>query len=313
MNLIWLDDFLVLAASGNFSRAASARHTTQPAFSRRIRALEEWLGTELFDRSSQPAKLTDAGEWFRTVAQDLLNQVARVPGEARVVAEASSGTLRLAATHALSFTFMPLWLRSLEAHTSVGPIRLVSDVLTQCEALMLQGQVQFVLSHTHVHAQGQLDVARYPSIRIGQDQLLPVSAANASGAPMHTLAMPRSKSAQVNLLDYSLESGIGRIVRKVHGGALGRLPVQIVFTAHLASVLRTMVLDGRGLAWLPRTLIADDLASRQLVSAGAAKWNVALDIRLYRDRAGNSRAAQSFWDAACSSGDAPEGQALRQR
>ncbi len=52
MNLSWLDDFLALAASGNFSRAAEERHMTQPAFSRRIRALEEWLGAELFDRSS---------------------------------------------------------------------------------------------------------------------------------------------------------------------------------------------------------------------------------------------------------------------
>lgn len=310
MNLIWLDDFLMLAASGNFSRAAEARHTTQPAFSRRIRALEEWLGTELFDRSSQPAKLTVTGEWFRTVAQDLLTQVARVPGEARVVAEASSGTLRLAATHALSSTFMPLWLRSLESHTSVGPIRLVSDVLTQCEALMLQGQVQFVLSHAHVHAQGQLEVADYPSIRVGQDVLLPVSAANTSGGALHTLA--GSKGASASLLDYSTESGIGRIVRKVHGSALDRLAVRTVFTAHLASVLRTMVLDGRGLAWLPRTLIADDLATGRLVSAGADKWQVALDIRLYRDRAVISPSAQSFWEAACNSGDAPAGQALRQ-
>ena len=50
MNLSWLEDFLVLSASGNFSRAADERHMTQPAFSRRIRALEEWLGADLFDR-----------------------------------------------------------------------------------------------------------------------------------------------------------------------------------------------------------------------------------------------------------------------
>ena len=48
MNLSWLEDFLALAASGNFSRAAQERHMTQPAFSRRIRALEEWLGATLF-------------------------------------------------------------------------------------------------------------------------------------------------------------------------------------------------------------------------------------------------------------------------
>jgi DNA-binding transcriptional LysR family regulator len=53
---------------------------TQPAFSRRVRALEEWLGVDLFDRSSQPAQLTEVGHWFRQVAQDLQAEVARIPG-----------------------------------------------------------------------------------------------------------------------------------------------------------------------------------------------------------------------------------------
>ncbi|WP_141291090.1 LysR family transcriptional regulator, partial [Ideonella azotifigens] len=65
MNFLWLEDFLALSASGNFSRAAEERHMTQPAFSRRVRALEEWLGVVLFDRSTQPATLTETGEWFR--------------------------------------------------------------------------------------------------------------------------------------------------------------------------------------------------------------------------------------------------------
>ncbi len=159
MNLSWLDDFLALADSGNFSRAADERHMTQPAFSRRIRALEEWLGAELFDRSSQPAKLTPAGEWFRDAAQDLQARVARVPGEARAVVEVHSTTLRFAATHALSFTFMPGWLRGLESRTTVGPVTLVSDVFARCEAMLLQSQVQFVLSHAHPLSSSELAVA----------------------------------------------------------------------------------------------------------------------------------------------------------
>ena len=85
MNFLWLDDFLVLAETGNFSRAAEERHLTQPAFSRRVRALEEWLGTELFDRSGQPATLTPAGEWFGTVARELRARVDRIPADARAV------------------------------------------------------------------------------------------------------------------------------------------------------------------------------------------------------------------------------------
>jgi LysR family transcriptional regulator, hypochlorite-specific transcription factor HypT len=57
MNPSWLGDFLTLAAIGNFSRAADARHMPQPAFSRRIMALEEWLGVDLFDRGSKHPRL----------------------------------------------------------------------------------------------------------------------------------------------------------------------------------------------------------------------------------------------------------------
>ena len=188
MNLSWLDDFLALVASGNFSRAAEERHMTQPAFSRRIRALEEWLGTELFDRSSQPAKLTAAGEWFRDTAHDLMARVARVPGEARAVAEAHSTTLRFAATHALSFTFLTGWLRGLESRTTVGPITLVSDVFARCEAMLLESQVQFVMSHAHPQSSSELLAQDFPFVRVGSDMLIPVSAPDSAGRPRYQLA-----------------------------------------------------------------------------------------------------------------------------
>jgi DNA-binding transcriptional LysR family regulator len=54
--------------------------------------------------------LTGVGLWFRQIAQDLLAEVAKVPGEARAIAAANSATLRFAARHALSFTFIPRWL-----------------------------------------------------------------------------------------------------------------------------------------------------------------------------------------------------------
>ena len=299
MNVSWLDDFLTLAGSGNFSRAAEDRHMTQPAFSRRIKALEEWLGADLFDRSSQPARLTETGQWFRHVAQDLLAQIARVPGEARAIAEANSTTLRFAATHALSFTFMPHWLRRLEARTTIGPIQLVSDVYQRCEALLLQSQVQFVLSHAHAGAQGPLHDGGYPSVCVGSDELIPVSAADENGQPTHRLT-GGSKSAPVPILGYSAESGLGRILRAVHGAALDRLAIRNVFTAHLASVLRTMALDGRGVAWLPATLVGEDITSGRLAAATSGDLGIELEVRLYRDKTSLGAAGEKFWEAVTS-------------
>jgi DNA-binding transcriptional LysR family regulator len=298
MNLSWLDDFFALMASGNFSRAAEERHMTQPAFSRRIRALEEWLGTDLFDRSSQPAKLTAAGEWFRDTAHDLMARVARVPGEARAVAEAHSTALRFASTHALSFTFLTGWLQGLESRTSVGTITLVSDVLARCEAMLLESQVQFVMSHAHPQSSSELLVQGFPFVRVGSDLLIPVSAPDATGRPRHPLAHATT-SSPLPLLSYSAESGLGRILREVHGAALERCPTHSAFTAHLASVLRTMALDGRGMAWLPQTLIRDDMASGRLIEAASGEWTIELEIRLYRDRSPMGKAAEEFWSAVC--------------
>ena len=81
----------------------------------------------------------------------------------------------------------------------------------------------------------------------------------------------------------------------VQAAACAAVPSQVVFTAHLASVLRTMALDGRGLAWLPESLIADDLAAGKLAIAAGSEWTLPLDVCLYRDKTPLSAAAELFW------------------
>jgi len=295
MNLTWLQDFMTLAASGNFSRAAEQRHMTQPAFSRRIRMLEEWLGVTLFDRSTQPAALTETGEWFRTIANEVLTRVAAIPDEARSVASARSATLRFAATHALSFTFLPGWLHSLEAHAPIGPIQLASDVAQHCEALMEQGRVQFLLCHAHQHVPVRLDPAVYLSLKVGTDVLLAVSVPGRNGRARHSLSS--AGKSRVPVLAYSDASGLGRILRALHEDALEQTHPEVVFTADLATVLKTMALDGRGIAWLPRSLIQDEMRNHRLVDAGGPDWSIELDIRLFRSRATQLPAAEAFWKA----------------
>ncbi len=296
MNLSWLEDFLVLSVSGNFSRAAEERHMTQPAFSRRIRALEEWLGADLFDRTNQPAALTDTGKWFESVARDMLARAAKIPGEARAFNEANATTLRIASTHALSFTFMPMWLRGLESHMEIGQVRLVSDVLQRCEAMLLESQVQFLLTHAHADVRSTLDEQGYPSLVVGRDLLIPVSAPKKNGTPHHALDKGTSKQP-VKLLSYNPESGIGRIVAQTQASLMASVPATSIFTAHLASVLRTMALAGKGIAWLPQTLIAEDLERGLLVEAAPHAWCVEMRIQLYRDKAPMSQAGEAFWNA----------------
>ena len=70
-----LEDFLSLCRHRSFSHAAQERNVTQPAFSRRIRALEEWLGVVLFDRTALPVRLTAQGDLLQSPSLSSLRTV----------------------------------------------------------------------------------------------------------------------------------------------------------------------------------------------------------------------------------------------
>lgn len=297
LDLEWLEDFLALAESGNFSRAAQARSIAQPAFSRHIRSLEEWVGVDLFDRSAHPTALTAAGKRFQPLLQDVLAGLEAARIKARAAHDLDAASLSFAATHVLSLTFFPRWLAGVEARLSMGPIQTISDSSFACEDLMLQRRVQFVLCHGHAGAPGRLDEGQYPVQRLSEDVLVPVSAAHANGlngAPLHALGAGKAPA----VLAYSEASGLGRIMRAMQNSELGKdfaASLSVVFTAHHAALLRTMALEGRGLAWLPMSLVADDLRSGTLVDAGAGGWRVPVDIRLYRQQALMAPVAEALW------------------
>jgi len=90
MELQWIEDFLTLAECGSFSRAAEQRNVTQPAFSRRIRSLEHWVGTELIDRSSHHIKLTPAGQTFMPAAAGVKRRLLDARDVAKSIGQAAS-------------------------------------------------------------------------------------------------------------------------------------------------------------------------------------------------------------------------------
>lgn len=294
LDLDWLEDFVALADSGSFSRAAEARSIAQPAFSRHIRSLEDWVGAELFDRSAHPTELTPAGRKFQPLLEEILASLEAARIKARAAQAEAAASLRFAATHGLSMSFFPAWLSTLEAQAPVGPIHLMSDSLQACEDLMVQRRAQFLLCHAHPQVPGRADDLGMAWRVLARDTLVPVcvpalAAGQAEGSTDDPLAGRP-------LLGYSESSALGRILRaQVLPKRGAREAHPEVFTAHHALLLKAIALQGRGVAWLPHSVIAQELADGQLVAAADVRWTVPLEIRLYRQPTLMAACAEQLW------------------
>jgi DNA-binding transcriptional LysR family regulator len=95
MELRQIRSFLSIAETLHFGRTAELIHLSQPALSLQIRALEEEVGVQLFERNRRKTTLTAAGLAFREDAAAALLQLEQAIRRARLAANGKLGLLRI--------------------------------------------------------------------------------------------------------------------------------------------------------------------------------------------------------------------------
>ena len=203
----WLEDFLSVARTGNFSRSATERHITQSAFSRRIKSLEGWVGAALIDRASYPTRLTPAGERFRDVVDQVLSSLQEARQDLRATIDARSDKLRVAAQHSLARGFLMHWLAGVREQLGDIPVEVRADNLHDCLRDLDEGNVDLLICYDHQ----ELPIGVDPSALRGRDSattlLVPVSCADL--ADVRLLRASRRRSP-LPMLHYGAQSFLGR-------------------------------------------------------------------------------------------------------
>jgi DNA-binding transcriptional LysR family regulator len=301
METKWLEDFVSLAETRSFSRSAQLRHVTQPAFSRRIQALEAWAGTDLVDRSSYPTRLTPAGETLYMQSLEMLQALQSTRAMLRGHSAAGQDVIEFAVPHTLAFTFFPAWVSSLR--DKFGPIKSRLIALNVHDAVMrlVEGGCDLLIAYHHASQPFQLDADRYEMVTLGEEVLAPYCKADANGEPLFKL--PGRAGQPLPYLGYAPGAYLGRVTDLILKQSPTAIHLDRVYETDMAEGLKVMALEGHGVAFLPHSAVKKELRSRRLVLAAPpemAGLEMLMDVRAYREKPAGKDApkstAQALWN-----------------
>ena len=284
MDLQHLADFVMLAERRSFSSAAKARHVTQPAFSRRIKALEESLGVQLINRATAPITLTAAGLRLKERAAELLKGTEELKGEMRALATQMPKSLHIQMSNSLSSVFFPPWYREMQRKVKGLTFRLSRQRSYMQLDDLRAGRADFAIQ---IMVKGLPRTHNYAGTRqqvIGRDRLLLVQAAH----------LPKTSRA---LLTSWSDSYLTTCLNKMLGpDRLAKM--EVVFEGPGTEMSRGMALAGFGAALLPEGLIADDLKDGYLVLTDPGLKAMTTEIMLIRADRPLSPLAEAVWKKA---------------
>ncbi|GGX79388.1 LysR family transcriptional regulator [Litchfieldella qijiaojingensis] len=286
----WLEDFVALANTRSFSASARQRHVTQPAFSRRIRSLEQAVGVTLVDRSTTPVGLTPEGQLFLVTARNLVEQLSECLGHLRGLSIANEA-LDIVAAHSLALAFYPQWISRLQQGLGELPTRLVAMNVGDAIHVLREGNCDLMLGYYDPYASMQLDAEVFPSFSIGQVKMIPVCLPDEQGQPLY----PLNGDQPIPYLAYTQGAFLGRSVRMLLKNDPVRLRLRTIYETAMAEGLKGMMLQGVGMAWIPDFCIREELASGRLVRAADSAWDVPLEIRLYRCSLVHKPGVEKLW------------------
>lgn len=297
MELKWLEDFLSLCDTGNFRVSSERRCVSQPAFSRRIKALENWVGATLIDRSGQPVTLTAAGETFKPVALEMAQLAWQSRDDIKAQAKADACKLSFSTLSTLAQFFLPGWLKDLQPQIETRAFSVRTDFGSFDDYLdgLEAGLVDFFICYQDPSGTIRNYTDKFQSIQLGTERLVPVVNPDTGGRP--TIWLPDAAPGSVIpylQTDASPTLWPVRHHRETHYRALEFEPV---YETSIATALRAMVIEGYGMAWIPESIVASDLKEGRLVRAAGEDDDIPMDIQIFRYAENAEPKTETFWQA----------------
>lgn len=243
--------FRAVAAQLSFRKAAEELYLTQPAVTFQIKALEEDLGVQLFDRSGQRIALTRAGELLLAAARESHERLLEAEQQISALDGQMGGELALGVSTTISQYLLARLLRGfLTAHPQAR-FRVVTGNTERIVQSVLDGQSALGLIEGPARSR---EVNTEPFLR---DELVLIVAAAHEWAEAEIDA---SELATAPLLMRERGSGSRRVLElALERAGLKRKSLRVAMELDSIEAIKSAVEAGLGVGFVSRWAVARDV------------------------------------------------------
>lgn len=288
MELHALRAFMAVVTEGSFSRAAIRLGRSQPGISQAVRRLEREFGQMLFDRSSTPGSLTEAGTVLRDYSERLLRLSDEAQSSVREVEDLRRGRVLIGTND----TGVPVLLPLIAEFQTVYPQILVDLRRIHTRHIpveVLQGNLDFGFMTFH-SSEGRLR-----EVSLGDDDLAVIV------QPSHPFAKRRKVTlaewAQEPIVFHNEPSPARERVTKAAEGRKVVMNIRIAIPS--LDGIKLAVEAGMGISLLPLRCVINELKRKQLVAVPIPELRLPRRMRLtFRRSPRLSQAANAFLKTA---------------
>lgn len=255
MTLDQLKTFLWVSRLGGVRKAAQEMNITQPAVSGRISALEESLGTTLFDRTHRGVSLTKQGVLLRDYAEKIADLVEGIKANV-VPAESVNSLLRIGVAETIVQLWLPVFLSALYEKYPNLNVEISVDVTVDLRQQLIERSLDLAILMGPI-SEFSIDNVELPSVEL---------------AWFATASNKVPEMGSTPIISYNRNSRpyreLRREVTKRYGDNTKIFPSSSIYAG------LEMVASGIGVGIFPRQLGADLIKQNRIVEFDPG-WNLA--------------------------------------
>jgi DNA-binding transcriptional LysR family regulator len=286
MRLEWIDDILAVLDCGSLAQAAEKRGITQSAFTRRVRTIEDSIGTTLFDRRRKPVTLMPGVQTLEPEMRELSARLHKLGHMLKTASSQRGKPLTFVCQHALTTTISPRIVRAATRDGELS-VRVHSGNQDDCLMQLLSKEVDLAIMYA-LPQEPETEISRaFESVDLGEDCLIPVCAPS---------LRDKASCAAIPIIAYPADVFLGQVFTQMIGPRLpiGAATLPIAETALTLAMLQ-LALSAIGIAWLPLSLVSQSLSRGDLVRLDDALPAQTLDIKMVRLRTTQTERRETIW------------------